>query len=333
MNNKIPALRISLATVCNLSCAYCPPNGENYAFSGKPLSTPKILKILRVLHKIGFRHFGFTGGEPLLNKRLPIIIQECAKFKCVHLKLYTNGLLLKEKMEVAKRCEVVKLSLDTLNCGNYKKITGKNALLKVLIGIESAKVNNVRVRINTVLTKCNYDEIFNIIDYCRKKEIDIKILDLNCFSSPGYSAWKTLYRSPVEIEHSLEARGLKKRVIYTTGQYGVAMSEYRWGNSKIRIKDTNAEAVYAPICRNCRYFLCQEGLYQLTLTCDGKLKMCRHRSDISVDIGRRENDSDMANSIMKFLSENYFLAQRVQKIKQVFLGRFGKNAFPQIKSS
>lgn len=324
IDKKFPALRVVLTSQCNLNCEYCPPKGENFGNVGKPIQIERLLKILTIFYEIGFRQFGFTGGEPLLNEDLPIILKACSSFKGRHLKLYTNGILVKNKIDILKEFDLVKVSLDSISHERYKEITGKNRIKDVLEGIELAKKNNKRIRINAVLTKKNYNDIFNLINFCHSKELDLKILDLNCFDIPGYSTWKNLYKSPSEIIDFLEMKKLNKRIIYTTGDYGIPMPEFKWGGINIRIKDTKKSSVYSPACRNCKYRLCQEGLYQMTLTSDGKLKMCRHRPDINIDLSRKD-DTETKKSILYFLNTHYFMAKRAFSQKQVFLGYFGRN--------
>jgi len=324
IDKNFPALRVALTSQCNLNCEYCPPKGENFINVGKSLKTERLLNIFKIFYEIGFRQFGFTGGEPLLKKEMPIVLKECSKFKEKYLKLYTNGTLLKKNIDIVAGFDLVKLSLDSIDSEKYKELTGKDSLQDVLKAIELSKKNKIKVRVNTVLTKKNFDDIFDLINFCKHKGIDLKILDLNCFDVPGYSIWKTLYKSPSEIVEFLERKGLTKKIIYTAGNYGISMPEYEWNGISIRIKDTLGSSVYSPVCRDCEYFLCQEGLYHLTLTCDGKLKMCRHRSDIYADLNKK-TDSEIRQNILDFLNKHYFSAERIYAQKQVFLDYFGKN--------
>ena len=117
---------------------------------------------------------------------------------------------------------------------------------------------------------------------------------------------------------------MKSRTIYTVGRYGIPMEEFKWDGTKIRIKDTKEASIYSQICKKCPYFACQEGLYHLTLTVDGKLKMCRHRPDISVNLTRK-NNAEIKKAVWNFLSDHYFLSERMFTQKQVFLGHFGTN--------
>jgi len=254
MVKNIPALRVVLTSNCNLNCIYCPPKGENFVNVGKPIQPERLLKILELFYEMGFRNIGFSGGEPLLNKDLPVILKNCFRFKDVYLKLYTNGIFLKKKGSILSKFELIKVSLDSINREKYKELTGDDRLDDVLEGIELAKKNKINIRINTVLTQRNYRGIFDLIDFCRKKQVDLKILDLNCFDFLGYSRWKELYISPSQIVRQLENLGLNKRTIYTTGNYGIPMLEFYCDGITIRIKDTKKNSVYAPVCKNCKYF-------------------------------------------------------------------------------
>ncbi|MBU0547293.1 MAG: radical SAM protein [Candidatus Omnitrophica bacterium] len=324
MTKKIPELRIALNYECTLKCNYCPPQGENFIGTKNIMRRGKLLEIISAFYDIGLRKIGFTGGEPLLSKNLPFIIRGCSDFNKAYLKLYTNGVLLSQNEKILKRIDMVKISLDTVNRKRFLEITGKDRLGDVLQGIHMAREDNIKIRINTVLSKYNYNDMTELMDFCRFNEINLKILDMNCFEAPGYLFWKKAYRSPQGIASSLECRGLKKRIIYTTGNYGIPMSEYSWGKISIRIKDTSNASVYSPVCKSCGYFPCQEGLYHLTLTCNGHLKICRHRPDIYKDLSSK-NKFEIKNNILDFLSSHYFTARRLSCAKQVFFGHFGKN--------
>ena len=319
---SIPALRVALTSQCNLNCEYCPPGGENFFNVRKPLGTKRLLRILKVFHEIGFRQFGFTGGEPLLNKNILTISKECSRLKGTFLKLYTNGILLKSKIGLLKGINLIKLSLDTVNLKKYKEITGRDKLRDVLEGIDAARKNRLKVRINAVLTKKNYGEVLSLINFCCNKRIDLKILDLNCFDLPGYLAWRNIYKSTAVVVNHLVKENFDKAIIHTVGNYGIPMSEFKLDGISIRIKNSKNSSTYSPVCRDCKYFLCQEGLYQLTLTSDGRIKMCWHRPDINADLSLI-SEPEIKRTILHFLEKHYFSAERVFTQKQVFLGCFG----------
>lgn len=320
---RLPELRIALNRSCNLCCRYCPPNGENFADIRRPLKINELLRILGVFYQAGFRRFDFTGGEPLLNKGLPLILNYCRDFKTSRLKLYTNGVLIRDNIPVLKHFDVIKLGLDTVDRKKFKLITGRDDLGKVIEGIDIAVAKKIKIRINTVLTRLNHDEIAGLIKFCCDRKIDLKVLDLNCFDKPGYRIWKRFYQSPEGLVRFLEDSGSDKKTIYTTGNYGIPMLEFKYKKISIRVKDSRKSSTYPLICKDCKYFLCQEGLYHLTLTSDARIKMCKHRPDISFDLSEVFDDAGIRSTIMNFTKANFFRSKRVFQDKQVFTGRFG----------
>ena len=322
---KMPALRIAVTPECNLFCEYCPPGGENFFDCDRPIKPEKLSKVLNICYEIGFRQFGFTGGEPLLEKRLNKIIKVLLPYKGLHLKLYTNGTLISKKsISMLKNFDLIKISLDTLDRSIYREITGQDKLQDVLRGVSLLRKNRIPLRINTVLTKRNYKEIPELTSYCYNNKASLKILDLNCFGNLGYVKWKSLYVSPKSIINFFSKSGFKHRTIYTQGHYGIAMPEFYQDGFSVRIKDTAESSVYSADCLGCKYFLCQEGIYHLTITYNGKMKICRHRSDISIDL-KKIKDSDLKQEIIKFINRHFILSERTISPKQVFLGYFGKN--------
>ncbi len=321
---RLPELRIALNSGCNLRCRYCPPNGENFANIGRPLKINDLLRILEGFYQVGFRRFGFTGGEPLLNQNLPAILRYCRDFQMSRFKLYTNGVLIRDNIPALKHFDLIKLSLDTVDRKKFKLITGRDDLDKVIEGIDIAVAKKMKIRINTVLTKLNCDEIGGLIKFCCDRQIDLKVLDLNCFDKPGYRTWQNFYQSPEELVKFLEDSSLDKKTIYTAGNYGIPMLEFKYKKISIRVKDSRKSSTYPLICRKCKYFLCQEGLYHLALTNDGRIKMCKHRPDISFDLSKISNDVRIKNTIMNFTEANFFRSKRIFQEKQVFTGRFGR---------
>ena len=84
------------------------------------------------------------------------------------------------------------------------------------------------------------------------------------------------------------------------------MYEFIYGDIKIRVKNSKQGSTYSQICKKCKYFknkLCQEGLYNLVLTTDGMLRMCKHRLDISLDVSDKPRN-EIKNDLEKMF-ENY----------------------------
>ena len=93
-------LRISLLDRCNLRCPYCMPETEfhaDYEFLNRSerLTHEEILKVIRVATGLGVSKIRLTGGEPLLDKKLPALVSGIAAMQGVEdLAMTTNAMLL-----------------------------------------------------------------------------------------------------------------------------------------------------------------------------------------------------------------------------------------------
>ena len=93
-------LRISLLDRCNFRCPYCMPESRfhaDYEFLKKTqrLTHDEILTVARVATSLGVSKLRLTGGEPLLDKKLPELVSGLAGLPHVEdLAMTTNATLL-----------------------------------------------------------------------------------------------------------------------------------------------------------------------------------------------------------------------------------------------
>ncbi len=74
---------------CNLSCSYCDTawaNQENAPFA---IMTEE--EIYRYIQETGIKNVTLTGGEPLLNPEILLLLQLLAKDQGLHVEIETNG--------------------------------------------------------------------------------------------------------------------------------------------------------------------------------------------------------------------------------------------------
>src|SRR5208337_2366215 len=89
-------LRISVTDRCNIRCFYCMPEEDvKYAPREEILSFEEIERFARVAVSLGVTKIRVTGGEPLVRKDLPILIEKLCEIPGVlDVALTTNGVLL-----------------------------------------------------------------------------------------------------------------------------------------------------------------------------------------------------------------------------------------------
>src|SRR3954449_2153969 len=93
---EIKSVRISVTDKCNLRCTYCmPAEGLQWLGRDEILSFEEIARLVRVLADLGVDEVRLTGGEPLVRRDLPQLVEMLAAVDGVQdLSLTTNGVLL-----------------------------------------------------------------------------------------------------------------------------------------------------------------------------------------------------------------------------------------------
>ena len=172
---KIDYLRISVTDRCDLRCSYCMAEDVTFLPRQEVLSIEEIIKLTNIFNELGVKKFRLTGGEPLVRKNIVSIIEHLNNLnnhgKISDHTLTTNGTNLSRYASTLKKNGVLRInvSLDSLNTESFRKITKWGDLNKVLNGIEAAKQEGIKIKINTVLTQnFNDKEIFDILDWCKK---------------------------------------------------------------------------------------------------------------------------------------------------------------------
>ncbi len=175
-------LRVSVTERCNFRCQYCMPEKP---FSWVPkenlLSFEELFLFMKVAIDEGVNKIRITGGEPLLREDLDSFIKMIHDYKPdIDLALTTNAYLLPQTAQRLKDAGLKRLniSLDSLKPEIAAKIAQKDVLNQVLKGIDKALEVGLGVKINMVPLKgINDDEILDIIDYCKERNIKVRFIE------------------------------------------------------------------------------------------------------------------------------------------------------------
>src|ERR1700674_2364118 len=136
------SLRVSVTDRCNLRCNYCMPQEEYVWLPREELLTfEEIARLVEVFTSLGVEDVRLTGGEPLLRRDLPKLVQMLAANPRIHdLALTTNGVLFAENAEAlfAAGLHRVTLSLDTLRPERFLALTGRDTTAQGFEGIAAA---------------------------------------------------------------------------------------------------------------------------------------------------------------------------------------------------
>jgi cyclic pyranopterin phosphate synthase len=150
-------LRVSLTDRCNLRCTYCMPAEGLDWLSGDELLTPdELARLLRLaVTRLGITSIRFTGGEPLLYRRLEDVVVATAQLEPrPEIALTTNGVGLAARAHTLAEAGLdrVNVSLDTLDPAHFAAITRRNRLDEVLDGLAAAAAAGLGpIKVNAVL--------------------------------------------------------------------------------------------------------------------------------------------------------------------------------------
>ncbi len=104
----------SITGRCNFKCRHCFMSAP-HAAQGEP-TWEQLMTMLDAFERCGIRHFGLTGGEPMLRKDFWDLVDEMLRREMIIDTLYSNGMLITDefldKMEERKMRSVIQFSFD-----------------------------------------------------------------------------------------------------------------------------------------------------------------------------------------------------------------------------
>ena len=153
-------LRISLTDNCDLRCFYCMPE-EEYSFTPTQqlMQAEEIESIARLFVQEGVKKIRLTGGEPLVRKDFPQILERLSRLP-VQLTITTNGTRIHEMLPEIKKAGIqsVNISLDTLQKDRFVLMTKRDKFSQVMSNIQLMLDYQIEVKVNMVVIKGVNDE-------------------------------------------------------------------------------------------------------------------------------------------------------------------------------
>ena len=150
---------------CNSACGYCdlPLNVGRYE-----MSREEIQGVFSGLYRDGVRFVLVQGGEPLLRRDLPEILEDLSAMG-FQLTLITNGTKLTTHLveRLGRLPLAISVSLDTLDREQYRQIRGADQLLQVLEGITLLKESPHPKFLTCIVSEANRTEVPAVVRFAR----------------------------------------------------------------------------------------------------------------------------------------------------------------------
>jgi len=175
-------LRISVTDRCNIRCFYCMPETDvQFVSRAEILDFEEIERFARIAAGLGVDKLRVTGGEPLLRRDLPVLIERLAAIPGIRdLALTTNGVLLPELARPLYDAGLrrINVHIDTLDRARFREITRRDDLPKVLAGLEICKALGYRVKLNAVAVKNLVEpDIVPLARFARENGFEVRYIE------------------------------------------------------------------------------------------------------------------------------------------------------------
>ena len=240
-----------------------PEEGVKLSPKSHLMTYEEIYDIAKIFVYNGVTKIRLTGGEPLIRKDIPVILEKLATLP-VELSITSNAVIIDKFIDVLKANGVKKInvSLDSLDEGKFKHMTRRNEFKKVYNNILLLVKEGFEVKVNAVLMKnFNDNEIINFINFTKDLPVSIRFIEFMPFDGNKWDMAKMVsYAEVMEYVNKSFADDNIERLQDAPNDTAK--------NYKIKgYKGTFAviSSVTNPFCDSCN---------RLRLTANGQLKNC-----------------------------------------------------------
>ena len=259
-------VRVSVTDRCNFRCQYCmPAEGIPWLERSAILTFEEIARVVRLLAAMGVHEVRLTGGEPLVRRELPRLVEMLTAIEDVHdLSMTTNGFLLERDAEALVSAGAMRfnVSVDSLQRDRFYALTRRDALEQVLRGLErlSEFPQAHPIKVNAVaLRGFTEDEVPAFVELARTGRYEVRFIEF--MPRDADHAW-----TQDQVLTGAELRGLIEALHPLTPLAREASSTARVysfadGQGQIGLVSPVSE----PFCGDCN---------RIRLTADGRLRTC-----------------------------------------------------------
>jgi len=261
---KIEYVRISVTDRCDLRCTYCMPEGfKDYREPENWLTFPEIIRLAGLLCESGTKRIRLTGGEPLLRKNLPDLVDGLRSQTSVQdISLSTNATRLPRFAKALKAAGLnrVNISLDSLRRDRVEEICGRDVLTQVIAGIDAALEADLKpVKLNmVVMPGINDDEVDAMFTFCRDRGLTLRMIETMPIGDTARSA------GHVSLQPILEKLRLDHGLIAQIGEFGGGPARY-WQTPDGKTQVGAITPISQHFCETCN---------RVRLAVDGTLYLC-----------------------------------------------------------
>jgi cyclic pyranopterin phosphate synthase len=259
-------LRISVTDRCNLRCVYCMPEQVEFLPRKDLLTFEEIERFVRVAATLGIDKIRLTGGEPLVRKDLPRLIEKLAAIPGIRdIGLTTNGILLAPLARDLWNAGLrrINVSLDTMDPPRFFELTPRTGFEDTIAGILAAKEAGFDpVKVNAVAIRgVTEADVVPLARFGREHGLEMRFIEYMPLDAVDrWEREKVLYAAEI-LEILAGEFGPLTPVPNADPKAPAADFAYADGQGQVGM----IASVSRPFCMSCN---------RVRLTADGKLRNC-----------------------------------------------------------
>ena len=286
-------MRISVTDRCNFRCQYCmPEEGMVWMKKNELLTFEEIERTVQIVARLGVSKIRLTGGEPLMRKELPLLVEKIARVPEIDdIALTTNGYFLTEQAVDLYNAGLkrITVSMDSLDASKFAEVTRRDYFNKVWTGLDLLQALPIGpIKINVVLMRgVNDDEIEKFAGLARTRPFIIRFIEYMPIGAGDGWAYSKVVPTR-EIIARIEENFPKLVPVEYHGAQPADRFRFEDGKGELGFISSVSE----PFCSHCN---------RIRITSDGKLRTCLfslHETDLKSMMRSGKNDETISEAIV-----------------------------------
>ena len=292
-------LRISVTDRCNIRCVYCMPENPLFLPRQQLLSFEEIERFVRVVVPLGIDKIRLTGGEPLVRRELPVLVQKLAAIPGIKdIGLTTNGILLADHAQPLWDAGLrrINVSLDTMDPDRFQQLTRRTGFEQVIEGILAAKAAGFDpVKINAVAMKgCTEEDVVPLARFAREHALELRFIEYMPLDGGVWEREKVLFAAVI-LDRLRQGIGPLEPAANQDPRAPAVDYDYVDGGGRVGL----IASVSRPFCMSCN---------RIRLTSDGKLRNCLFaldETDIRALLRGGASDAEIAAAVRESVAAKW----------------------------
>ena len=167
ISTQVPSVNFHVWKPCNMRCSFCFATFQDVGRNNLPkghLPLKESLAVVESLATAGFEKINFAGGEPILCPWLPDLLRRAKELELTTSVVTNGSYVTQEWLDRVDGClDWAAVSIDTVDPEKLKCIgrttrAGPMSEADYLSVMDMLRQRDIRLKINTVVTRINYDE-------------------------------------------------------------------------------------------------------------------------------------------------------------------------------